>query len=252
MRTCETYEAWLSALLDGELDPKYQAELMEHLAGCPACRQYFDDLMAIQDALSEPDEEKAPEDLARSVMDAVANTPQDGGASPARRRREPAVRWQRWAALAACLALAVAVGWRWRASLGMGRSMACTAVNDSAAPRSGEAAPADAAPAGTDDCDGALQEKAALMEDQAAGTLCGDNCAPQEPAVEPDREETEQPAGGLRAWVEEQGWTWEPGAVYELTAEQHEQLTRLLEEDLDLLLEEAGDGTCRLTIPAEG
>lgn len=52
--------------------------------------------------------------------------------------------------------------------------------------------------------------------------------------------------------MEEQGWTWEPGAVYELTAEQHEQLTRLLEEDLDLLLEEAGDGTCRLTIPAEG
>ena len=129
MRTCETYEAWLSALLDGELDPKYQAELMEHLAGCPACRQYFDDLMAIQDALSEPDEEKAPEDLARSVMDAVANTPQDGGASPARRRRKPAVRWQRWAALAACLALAVAMGWWWRASLGMGGSMACTAVN---------------------------------------------------------------------------------------------------------------------------
>ena len=258
MRTCETYEAWLSALLDGELDPKYQAELMEHLAGCPACRQYFDDIMAIQDALSEPDEEKAPEGFARSVLDAVANTPQDGGAPPAPRRKKSPAPGGRGAARAAGLAQAGAVGWRWTAGLGMGGSMASTAVNDSAAPRSGEAAPQDVPPAARDDCAGAAPEESAMLQDV-------DGCAPEEPGMAPGNglasEPTEKrPAGVLttgcaaaRAWVEEQGWTWEPGAEYTLTPAQYEQLLALLEgEDLDLLLEENGDGTCRLTIPVEG
>ena len=252
MRTCETYEAWLSALLDGELDPKYQAELMEHLSDCPACRQYFDDLMAIQDALAEPDGVKAPEGFAQSVMDAVAKTPQ-GGAEPAPRNKKPALRWRRWAALAACLALVAAAGlWAesrmWRCGSDMSDSM----VNYAIAPRSGEAATGEGVYG-----NGAMKEQS---EPDTPETM--DGCAPmeadrtEEPAAKgPAAQQTAGTlvAGGdaVRAWVEEQGWTWEPGAEYQLTAEQYEQLLALLEgETYELSIEEGG-GVCRLVIPSE-
>ena len=51
MRTCEEYEALISAFIDGALDDDSRGELMVHMAQCPACQAYFDDQIAIHDAL---------------------------------------------------------------------------------------------------------------------------------------------------------------------------------------------------------
>ncbi len=263
MRTCETYEAWLSALLDGELDPKYQAELMDHLASCPACRQYFDDLMEIQDALSTLDD-RAPEGFAQSVMDAVARTPQEGGAvSEAKRRRTPAAaRWRRWAAMAACLALVAAAGlWASEHLGGYGASVADKAVNYAAAPRSGEPAPGVAMPqekCGIEACDGAEPDEPAdtpnALQNDAdgwpAGALGGMDTSG---GAKKDQERFVSAtlttgSAAARSWVEEQGWIWEPGAEYELTPEQYEQLLTLLEGEAYDLVQTDGDGVFLLII----
>ena len=41
-RNCATAGHWIDALLDGELDPKNDAEVREHLEGCAACKQRFE------------------------------------------------------------------------------------------------------------------------------------------------------------------------------------------------------------------
>ena len=53
MRTCEEYEALISAFIDGALADEDRAELMAHMAECPACQAYFDDQIAIHDALAD-------------------------------------------------------------------------------------------------------------------------------------------------------------------------------------------------------
>lgn len=39
---CATAGRWIDALLDGELDPKNDAEVREHLEGCPTCKQRYE------------------------------------------------------------------------------------------------------------------------------------------------------------------------------------------------------------------
>ena len=80
---------------------------MEHMASCPACQAYFDDQVAIHDAFVRG-EAPAPERLASAVMAQVCSTPQ-------RAKRKPILlRWQSYAALAACCALVVLGLWRFR------------------------------------------------------------------------------------------------------------------------------------------
>ena len=71
MRTCEEYEALISAFIDGALADEDRAELMAHMAECPACQAYFDDQIAIHDALADM-EVKAPEGFAATAC-AAAN-----------------------------------------------------------------------------------------------------------------------------------------------------------------------------------
>ena len=44
---CAAAGKWIDALLDGELDPKNAAEVEEHLAGCPACKQRYEARRAV-------------------------------------------------------------------------------------------------------------------------------------------------------------------------------------------------------------
>ena len=70
MRTCEEYEALISAFIDGALDGDSRGGLMVHMAQCPACQAYFDDQIAIHDAL-EGMEAQAPADFTARVMEQV-------------------------------------------------------------------------------------------------------------------------------------------------------------------------------------
>ena len=72
--SCEKYEPMISAFLDGELSEEERVDVAAHLAACPGCQRYFDDLVAIHDAL-EQEEVPVPEDFAESVMARVRETP---------------------------------------------------------------------------------------------------------------------------------------------------------------------------------
>jgi hypothetical protein len=107
LRPCEEYEDLISAFIDGVLPEADRERLMEHMASCPACQAYFDDQVAIHDAFVRG-EAPAPERLASAVMAQVCSTPQ-------RAKRKPILlRWQSYAALAACCALVVLGLWRFR------------------------------------------------------------------------------------------------------------------------------------------
>lgn len=106
MGACEHYEELISALIDGVLDPADRPALMEHMADCPACQAYFDDQIAMHDAMDRG-QVQAPEGFAEAVLEQARRTPQDRAAS----RVIPLRRWRRWGALAACCALAALGVW---------------------------------------------------------------------------------------------------------------------------------------------
>lgn len=104
MRSCEEYEELVSALVDGVLPEEDRGGLMEHMAQCPACQAYFNGLIAIHDVLSTIEE--APEGFSAGVMELVRQTPQE--TNKVIRPRS----WRRWAAVAACCAVALLGVWR--------------------------------------------------------------------------------------------------------------------------------------------
>lgn len=107
-RSCEEYEELISEFLDGELPKDEQLALMKHMSGCPVCQKYFDDLVAMHEAMEEMEVPAVPEGFAERVMAQVRETKQD----PA--PKKTALRWKRWAALAACCAIAVGGLWAFR------------------------------------------------------------------------------------------------------------------------------------------
>ncbi len=127
MKLCELYEDMISAFIDGALEEKDRAALMEHMAVCPDCQTYFNEQIALHDALmGDAAEIQPPENFTADVMAHVRFNPQE-------KRRKPAVRWPQWAALAACCAIA-AVG-LWRGMPGqVDRPAVIAAAEDTAAP----------------------------------------------------------------------------------------------------------------------
>lgn len=76
MDACREYEGLISAFIDGEITEPERVKLMEHMAACPACQSYFDDQIAIHDALTGL-EAQAPSDFSEQVMARVRAMPQE-------------------------------------------------------------------------------------------------------------------------------------------------------------------------------
>ena len=275
MKSCGEYEVLISAFLDGELSEAERAETAEHLASCPACQRYFDDLVAIHDALDQG-EVPAPEGFAGAVMDRVRATPQE-------KREKKTILfpgWKRWAATAACCGLAALGLWAFQARggnvKGAGPSVrmaqdapaaasmpAGAAEEDGACGESGDPLPevedaAEAAPeqkrealysfGGGDD--GGETEKAVLDLARDADEYANDlEPVPEEPLLAPacleDQDSGVITAGGeaARAWVEDRlGLEWESGRTYRLTEEEFAALLEVLTEAEEDFLREAGEG----------
>lgn len=103
MRYCEEYAALLDLYVDGELSPQESARVLEHLDGCPGCRAYVEDALAIRAAFGELEEAQTPDGFAAGVMAAIRAE---------ERRKAPACKsadWRRWKRvllpLAACFAV---------------------------------------------------------------------------------------------------------------------------------------------------
>ena len=233
---CETIQEKISAFIDGELCDNDRLALMAHLADCPQCKAYFEDQLAIHEAMAEL-EEAAPAGFAQGVMARVAATKQE--------KRRPARHWTRWAAAAACCALAV---------LGVfatgGRDTAANQVNQDpalyAAVRStGEEALQTANFSVADDTTICYSANAALPEEADAKT------APAAARTDSENVSIQLAQGAItvsgdtaRRWVEEAAaLEWRPGGHFALTAEQFAELIALLEEaDEDFLLTAGEEG----------
>ncbi len=70
MRSCEEMELYINLYLDGMLPSEETRQLEEHLERCQDCRERFEQLRAIKDAL-ETLEEPAPEGLHGRILDYV-------------------------------------------------------------------------------------------------------------------------------------------------------------------------------------
>lgn len=155
MKTCEEYEALISDFLDGELSAEDRAEVAEHLASCPACQQYFDDLVAMHDAFDQIGDVPVPEGFTEQLMARVHETPQS---------EEKKIiflpHWKRWAALAACCAIAALGLWsaqRWAALP--------RAANQTVMAESAPSMARDAAPPSSEEAAAASDALTALMMD---------------------------------------------------------------------------------------
>ena len=267
MKPCEEYEVWISAFLDGELDGKDRAELMEHMAACRSCQRYFDDLVAIHDALDQ-EEAPVPKGFAEQVMERVRETEQE-----APRRSISFPHWRQWTALAACCALAVLGLWSFRSARGD------RTVQDAALASMPYAAREAGVPAAQCEEYGAACEwEEAPAEDAPKLRMAGGEAPPQPEPKEDAKASEDAPvpapalaaappakdeavctnydrenalsggtlsAGGetARRWVEEElGQVWEDGRLYELTEEEYAGLLAALTEAEEDFRQESGEG----------
>ncbi|MDE7245326.1 MAG: zf-HC2 domain-containing protein [Oscillospiraceae bacterium] len=107
MNTCEGYEELISAFIDGMLSDRDRLALMEHMAHCSACQNYFNEQIAIHDAvMDDMDSMRVPDGFAGTVMERVRTTPQN------KKTGKPFLHWRQWAALAACCLLAALGLWK--------------------------------------------------------------------------------------------------------------------------------------------
>ncbi len=115
MAVCEYYMDILSAMLDGEAAADETREAMEHIAACPECRAFYEDMLALS---AEMPAAEPPAGMHESIMDAVRANAEDNrsvrqiaaeGAAMAK-RSPTLVRLRRWGyAAAACVVVAVGI-----------------------------------------------------------------------------------------------------------------------------------------------
>ncbi|MCD8099225.1 MAG: zf-HC2 domain-containing protein [Oscillospiraceae bacterium] len=115
MAECEKYMEIISAMLDGEAAADETREAMEHIAVCPECRAFYEDMLALS---AEMPAAEPPAGMHESIMDAVRANAEDNrsvrqiaaeGAAMAK-RSPTLVRLRRWGyAAAACVVVAVGI-----------------------------------------------------------------------------------------------------------------------------------------------
>ena len=130
MRSCEEFELLANLAVDEEATLEELAELNAHLEKCPDCRAYFEDIKRIHGLFAQ-EESAVPAGFAGRVMERVRETEQE---QPAK-KVVPFPHWRRWAALAACCAVAVLSVWAFRGTGGVKDVM----VTADSAPRSADA-----------------------------------------------------------------------------------------------------------------
>lgn len=99
MKYCDDYAALLDLFVDGELSPEEMAGVQAHLDGCPGCRAYVDDALAIRAAFPDAEDTEVPAGFAEGVMSAIR------AQAPAKKRKLSHL----LAPLAACCAIVLLI-----------------------------------------------------------------------------------------------------------------------------------------------
>lgn len=194
MSECERYEIMISALLDGELDERDQAELSAHVAGCERCGALAAAFAAVSGTLAESLEEP-PAQLHGAVMEKVE------AAAKVKRGRNRFMLLRPIIAAAACVAVVVIT------LLAANRGVQNAENTSAAAPET--AVYAAAGSAGSADI-GGESDGALTMEapDAAPAGAAMDNSAPETRKMLDDAMDT--------AMAEEEAEESEPDAPAEL------------------------------------
>ena len=103
MPNCEYFEELCSSSLDGELTRAQKRELEAHLAECPACAAYLEDLKLIRTAWGDL-KEPLPEQLHEKIMSGILEEAQSKVVPIEKKKRRPPV-FTMIAAAAACVML---------------------------------------------------------------------------------------------------------------------------------------------------
>ena len=228
MKACKEFETRISALIDDELPAAERPEVMAHLAECPACKAYWEELLAVGEILRE-ETTPAPAGFSEAVMVRVRETRQE-------RKLVAFPVWKSVAAIAACCTIAVLGVWMMDGT--GGNSMMDSAVSNSGAPESYMRMDGDQ-----------------LLPEEPMGLGTGDTAVCES---EPDSSADDRSAayGALityaaaiytasdvaEEWVEENlGREWTAGSVYTLSEVQYDALRRALQEAGESFNEIMGD-----------
>ena len=102
MNICEEYAALLDMYADGFCTDEEAARVRRHLAECPACRAYVEEILLMRAGFPDAEETEVPEGFAEGVMAAIR-----AEAAP---RKKRTMLWKRaLLPVAACLTLVVAL-----------------------------------------------------------------------------------------------------------------------------------------------
>ncbi len=74
---CEKYFDDISLLVDDMLDDATKNDLLTHLDTCADCKQVYNNLLALRDALTDLDDIEYPEDLHQSIMSKIEAVRED-------------------------------------------------------------------------------------------------------------------------------------------------------------------------------
>lgn len=198
MAHCDEYLELISAAIDGALSPAQRKKLETHLAQCPECGTLYAQLSNLHTALVDLPPVEVPAGLHERIMAAVA-AEQVLPFAPAETKKSP-IRWQRWLASAAVLAVVLLGTWSWKPWE--------TVEKNTEAPMAAEAQPAqsvvtgtareslpaeEAAPADTPDMASLNAEEAADLPAASSGpslrSLPADSSTAAKMAPEPEPEQ---------------------------------------------------------------
>lgn len=251
MLSCDNYKALISALIDDEISDADRVSLMAHLVECEECRLYWEDQIAIHEAVADLTA-AVPVGFAESVMARVRVTKQE-------QVRKVISFPKRFAGLAACCAVVI-LG-IFAANHGM-LTMDDYATADSAAPEMAYSLPCETQAADTTISAGAAEsEEAAATPPAAAGGEARsqsetDNgaCVADSSATYSEYADIAQYAARITTgsavaaqWVEEiLGQDWSSGTCYLLTAGEYAELVSLLENSGECFEILDGTDSCEL------
>ena len=233
MLSCDNYKALISALIDDEISDADRISLMAHLVECEECRLYWEDQIAIHEAVADLTA-VAPTGFAENVMTRVRETKQE-------QVRKVISFPKRFAGLAACCAVVI-LG-IFAANNGI-LTMDDFAPADNAAPEmayslTSETQAADtAAPvAESESEESATPPAAAGGEARAQSETDNGACVADSSATYSEYADIAQYTARITTgsavaaqWVEETlGQIWSSGTCYLLTAGEYTELVSLLE-----------------------
>lgn len=238
MHPCEEYKALVSALIDDEISDTDRVSLMAHLIECEDCRRYWEDQIAIHEAMADLSA-MAPVGFADGVMVRVRETMQE-------QPKKKVISFpRRFAGLAACCAVVVLGIFAARGGI---LTMEDAATSNCAAPEMAyslmnEALTTGVATDSTAECEEAAAAPAAAggearaQSDADNGTCAADSAPYGAPAAIASRITTGSEVA--IQWVQNSlGQEWQSETLYLLTAEEYTELISLLEssgEDFELL-----------------